>query len=85
MSRTGGQTIGEFIVDYDTVLAEAEARGFQADDITLSRELLRKARLTAEEKRGVLLTVQNDLTRYNEIRQSVMRLPHDQVAEPMLV
>ncbi|MEO2164399.1 MAG: hypothetical protein ABGY29_17965, partial [bacterium] len=79
--RARGQTMVDFLVDFDYYLEEAVARGYQAGRVEMSRKLLQKARLSDEEKRWILLPVQNQLDRYDDIRRSLRRLPNQGAAE----
>ena len=84
--RQRGQTIKDFLIDYELLLEEARARaGYNPDPVTLSRELLRKVRITDDERRWVMLPVQNDYSQYESIRQSLARLPHDHAADPYFI
>ena len=67
-SRVRGQAITDFIVDWEWQLNEVTTKGWQGSPLILSRELLRRARITAEERRWILMPLQNNLNRYNEIR-----------------
>ena len=71
-------------MDWEVQLNEARSRGWQANRLILSRELLKRARLTNEERRWVLMPLQNNLQRYEEIRTLIRRLPGDHKAEIFL-
>ncbi len=53
LSRSRGQAIRDFLIDFDLKLGDAQARGYAVGAVALSRELLKKSRLTDEEKRYV--------------------------------
>ena len=56
-------------------LGEASKHGLYLNNVGLSWELLKKARLSADDKRWVLLPVQGDYNRYLEICHYMKRLP----------
>ncbi len=74
-SREKGQDMTRFLARVDLLLGEASKHGLYLNSVGLSRELLRKARLSADDKRWVLLPVQGDYNRYLEIRHYMKRLP----------
>ena len=75
LHRKKGQRMEDFLNDFDIVLADASYYGLNLGDIGLSRALLSKAKLNEEEERWVLLPVQGDYRRYQEIRRCLRRLP----------
>jgi hypothetical protein len=83
-SRGRGQNMPEYIVDWEYFLYDGQLDGYQANSLILSRELLKKARLTEDEKRWVLLPLQGDLRRYDDIKTLLKRLPSDHAAEVFL-
>ena len=46
LMRGRGQSVRDFLIDFDIRLNEATGRGYRVNNVTLSRELLKKARLT---------------------------------------
>ena len=45
----------DYIVDWEYFLYEAQLNGYQANPLVLSREFLKKARLTENERRWIML------------------------------
>ena len=78
--RTGGikgQPPGDLLLEFDTALGEAQDEaGYRIEGAALTRELVKRCGLSAEELRWATLEVQGYLSQHERIRRNIRRLPH---------
>ena len=63
------RVVADFLVDYDIQLSEAIGQGLRVNDVWLTRELLKKMRISEDEKRWALQPVLDDVNKYLEIKE----------------
>ena len=73
--RGKGASYIDHVMNFELLLDEAIKAGAQWNDVMKSDKLLKSARLSSDEERWVLQPVAGDLSRYNEIRAALRRLP----------
>ena len=73
--RARNQPIADFISEFEQRYSEAVAHGLIMNRTLLSETLLEYAQLTPQQEHDVLREVNNDLTRYEDIRRALRRLP----------
>ena len=73
--RGKGSSFIDHVMNFELLLDEAVKAGAQWNDVMKSDKLIKTARLTADEERWVLKPVAGDLSRYNDIRAALRRLP----------
>jgi len=74
-SRKAGVNVRDFIAEAALRYSEARTAGLDLGSVAKSYQFIKAARFNDEQKRWVLTPVQNDLSQYDDIIKSALKMP----------
>jgi hypothetical protein len=76
-SRARGTSLADYCTAFDICFAEAASQGLQMNNVGRSHALISKANLTSSDEQTLLVQVQWDYNRYDDIRRIMRKMSVD--------